>query len=191
GDPQQCGGATTLDVDAGTQINVCYNVTNNGDTALFYHWVRDGRAPRPFAKNQQLTPGQSLKFNRIITAAESQTVTAEAQSTDVIPWYYAVVNTFNFIDISSSGAALNLTDDGSANLVMPFRFNLFGVSADQVCINNNGCMLLDWSTPCGGFFEDASIPNETVPLRSAQIAPYWDDLFTGGNVYYQVIGQAP
>ena len=74
---------------------------------------------------------------------------------------------------------------------MPFRFNLFGVDADQLCINNNGFMLLDWSRPCDGFLQDASIPNENVPLGAAQIAPFWDDLFTGGNVYYDVIGQAP
>jgi hypothetical protein len=65
------------------------------------------------------------------------------------------------------------------------------VDSDQLCINNNGFMLLDWSKPCGGFYEDSSIPNESAPLGSAQIAPFWDDLFTGGNVYYDVIGQAP
>ena len=75
--------------------------------------------------------------------------------------------------------------------LLPFRFNLFGVSSDQLCINNNGFMLLDWSKPCDGFYEDASIPNESVPLRSNQIAPFWDDLFTSGNVYYAVVGQEP
>jgi hypothetical protein len=84
-----------------------------------------------------------------------------------------------------------LDDDGSANVMMPFRFNLYGVESDQLCINNNGFVLLDWSKPCNGFHEDASIPNENVPLGSAQIAPFWDDLFTGGNVYYAVVGQAP
>ena len=34
-------------------------------------------------------------------------------------------------------------------------------------------------------------PNESVPLRSNQIAPFWDDLFTSGNVYYAVVGQEP
>ena len=134
---------------------------------------------------------QSLHFNRLITAAESQTITAEAQSTDVLPWYFAVVNGFEFVDISGSGTPLDLEDDGSANVVLPFRFNVFGVSSDQLCINNNGFMLLDWSKPCDGFYEDASIPNESVPLRSNQIAPFWDDLFTSGNVYYAVVGQEP
>ena len=191
GDPGQCGNATTLEVDAGARVNICYTITNTGDTNLLYHWLRDGRPPRPFAKNQFLPPGESFHFNRVITAAESQIVTADAQSTDVIPWYFAVVNGFEFVDISGSGTALDLEDDGSANLTLPFRFNLFGVDSDQLCINNNGFMLLDWSKPCDGFYEDASIPNESVPLRSNQIAPFWDDLFTSGNVYYEVAGQEP
>ena len=191
GDPGQCGNATTLEVDAGERVNVCYTITNTGETRLRNHWLRDNRPPRPFARQLLLEPGESLHFNRLITAAESQTITAEAQSTDVLPWYFAVVNGFEFVDISGSGTPLDLEDDGSANVVLPFRFNVFGVSSDQLCINNNGFMLLDWSKPCDGFYEDASIPNESVPLRSNQIAPFWDDLFTSGNVYYAVVGQEP
>jgi hypothetical protein len=191
GDPEQCGNATTLDVDAGERVNVCYTITNTGETRLRNHWLRDNRPPRPFARQLLLEPGESLHFNRLITAAESQTITAEAQSTDVLPWYFAVVNGFEFVDVSGSGTPLDLEDDGSANVTMPFRFNLFGVESDQICINNNGFMLLDWSKPCDGFHEDASIPNENVPLRSNQIAPFWDDLFTSGNVYYDVLGQEP
>jgi hypothetical protein len=191
GDPEQCGNATTLEVDAGERVNVCYTITNTGETRLRNHWLRDNRPPRPFARQLLLEPGESLHFNRLITAAESQTITAEAQSTDALPWYFAVVNGFEFVDISGSGTPLDLEDDGSANVVLPFRFNVFGVSSDQLCINNNGFMLLDWSKPCDGFHEDASIPNESVPLRSNQIAPFWDDLFTSGNVYYAVVGQEP
>jgi hypothetical protein len=191
GDPEQCGNATTLEVNAGERVNVCYTITNTGETRLRNHWLRDNRPPRPFARQLLLEPGASLHFNRLITAAESQTITAEAQSTDVLPWYFAVVNGFEFVDISATGTPLDLEDDGSANVKIPFRFNLFGVESDQLCINNNGFMLLDWSKPCDGFYEDASIPNESVPLRSNQIAPFWDDLFTSGNVYYDVVGQEP
>jgi hypothetical protein len=191
GDPEQCGNATTLEVEAGERVNVCYTITNTGETRLRNHWLRDNRPPRPFARQLLLEPAASLHFNRVITAAESQMLTAEAQSTDVLPWYFAVVNGFAFIDISGSGTPLDLEDDGSANVTIPFRFNLFGVESDQVCINNNGFMLLDWSKPCDGFHEDSSIPNESVPLRSNQIAPFWDDLFTSGNVYYKVVGQEP
>lgn len=191
GDPEQCGNVTTLDVDAGERVNLCYTITNTGGTSLRNHWLRDNRPPRPFARQLSLEPGASLHFNRLITANESQTITAEAQSTDVLPWYFSAVNGFEFVDISGSGTPLNLEDDGSANVVMPFRFDLFGVESDQLCINNNGFMLLDWSTSCNGYYEDGSIPNEIVPLRSNQIAPFWDDLFTSGNVYYDVLGQEP
>jgi hypothetical protein len=191
GDPGQCGKATTLEVDAGQRVNVCYTITNTGGTTLRFHWLRDNRPPRPFARQLTIEPGQSFHFNRVITAIESEAITAEAQSTDVLPWYFSTVNGFDFVDISGTGTPLNLEDDGSANVTMPFRFNLFGVESNQLCINNNGFMLLDWSKPCSGFYEDASIPNESVPLRSSQIAPFWDDLFTSGNVYYGVAGQEP
>jgi hypothetical protein len=195
GDPNQCGTATTLDVDAGNRVNVCYTVTNTGNAALPIHWLRDNLNTRrlfhgqPFAP--ALLPGESFHFNRLITATRSQVVTAESQATDVLPWYFPQVQGFDFVDISGSGTALDLDDDGSANVTMPFRFNLFGVESDQLCINNNGFMLFDWSKSCDGFHEDKGIPNEIVPLGSAQIAPFWDDLFTGGNVYYGVVGEQP
>jgi hypothetical protein len=196
GNPDQCGKATTLDVNAGERVNVCYTITNTGDTTLRFNWLKDNLNTRRFYHgppdgSPPLPPGESFHFNRLITASRSQTINAESQATDVGPAYFARSENFNFIDISATGTPLNLEDDGSANVTMPFRFNLFGVDADELCINNNGFMLLDWSKPCDGYFEDASIPNETVPLGSAQIAPFWDDLFTGGNVYYEVIGQAP
>ena len=116
GDPGQCGNATTLEVDAGERVNICYTITNTGETSLRNHWLRDNRPPRPFARQLLLEPGESLHFNRLITAAESQTITAEAQSTDVLPWYFAVVNGFEFLDISGSGTPLDLEDDGSPRL---------------------------------------------------------------------------
>jgi hypothetical protein len=195
GDPNQCGKAKTLKVDAGTRVNVCYTVTNTGNTKLTEHWLRDNLNTRrlfhgqPF--NPRLLPGESFHFNRLITATRSQVVTAESQATDVQPWYFPAVQGFDFVDISGSGTALDLDDDGSANVTMPFRFNFFGVESDQVCINNNGFLLLDWSKPCDGFQQDSGIPNERVPLGSAEIAPFWDDLFTGGNVYYGVVGEQP
>lgn len=194
GDPNLCGTATTLDVDAGNLINVCHTITNTGNATLGFHWLRDNLNTRRLSRGQPfppLSPGESFRFNRLITATRSQMITAESQTTDVLPWYFAVVEDFEFVDISATGTPLGLDDDGSASVTMPFRFNLFGVEADQLCINNNGFMLLDWSEPCNGFYEDAAIPNENVPLGSAQIAPFWDDLFTGGNVYYEAIGQAP
>ena len=33
GDPGQCGNATTLEVDAGERVNICYTVTNTGETS--------------------------------------------------------------------------------------------------------------------------------------------------------------
>ena len=202
GDPDQCGTATKLDVDTGNRVNVCYKITNTGNATLNFHWLRDNL--RPIGCNETcvfttgagrlgfepLQPGGILQFNRVMTATSSRTITADWEATDVLPWYFPEVEGFEFIDISGSGTPLDLDDDGSANVTMPFRFNLFGTTSDQLCINNNGFMLFDWSKPCGGFHQDLGIPTDQI-RSTGMIAPFWDDLFTGGNVYYEVVGNSP
>lgn len=202
GDPDQCGTETTLDVDTGTRVNVCYKITNTGNATLDFHWLRDNL--RPLGCNEScvfttgagrlgfepLQPGGTLQFNRLMTATSSKTITADWEATDELPWYFTQVEGFEFVDISGSGTPLDLDDDGSANVTMPFRFNLFGTTSDQLCINNNGFMLFDWSKPCDGFHQDIGIPTDQV-RSTGVIAPFWDDLFTGGNVYYDVVGEAP
>ncbi len=202
GDPDQCGTATTLDVDTGTAVNVCYKITNVGNATLDFHWLRDNLSRLGCNEAcvyttglgrlnfEPLQPGGTLQFNRLLTATSSQTITADWEATDVLPWYFPGVEGFQFTDISGSGTPLDLDDDGSANVTMPFRFNLFGTSSDQLCINNNGFMLFDWSKPCGGFHQDLGIPTDQI-RSTGMIAPFWDDLFTGGNVYYQVVNNAP
>jgi hypothetical protein len=202
GDPTQCGAATTLDVDTGTRVNVCYKITNTGNATLDFHWLRDNLSRLGCNETcvfttglgrlnfQPLQPGGTLQFNRLMTAISSQTITADWEATDVLPWYFPEVEGFQFTDISGSGTPLDLDDDGSANVTMPFRFNLFGTSSDQLCINNNGFMLFDWSKPCGGFHQDLGIPTDQI-RSTGMIAPLWDDLFTGGNVYYEIVGDAP
>ena len=60
GDPNQCGTATTLDVNAGSRINVCYTVTNTGNTPLGFHWLRDNLNTRRFSRGitSVLYPGR-------------------------------------------------------------------------------------------------------------------------------------
>src|SRR6266540_4638945 len=200
GDPDQCGAATTLDVDTGTRVNVCYKITNTGNATLSYHWLRESLkicgGPCVFTTGpgrvgfEPLRPGETLQFNRLMTATGSQVIAGDWEATDVQPWYFPAVEGFDFVDISNSGTPLNLDDDGSANVTMPFRFDLFGASSDQLCINNNGFMLFDWSRPCDGFHQTLGIPTDQV-RSTGMIAPFWDDLFTGGNVYYDVVGEAP
>jgi hypothetical protein len=94
GDPEQCGKATTLDVDAGERVNVCYTITNSGDTALGFHWLRDNLNTRRLSRGRPfpaLQPGESFHFNRLMTATRSQMIAAESQVTDVLPWYFAVI----------------------------------------------------------------------------------------------------
>ena len=94
---------------------------------------------------------------------------------------------FNWIEISSTGTALNLEDDASAQILMPFTFDFYGTSYSQVYINSNGTINLS------DFFTDFS--NSCIPtaVTSDLIAVHWDDLDppSGGNVYFQTFGASP
>ena len=93
-----------------------------------------------------------------------------------------------FIDISTTGTPLNLTEDGSATVTIPFAPP--SLPSSSVRISNNGAM---------GFATEAGVTNPNEPLPSGAMfsfAPalvvYWDDLdSTTGNVYHQTIGVAP
>jgi hypothetical protein len=191
GDPARCGTSTTLTVQAGDRVNVCYTILNTGTATLDFHWLRDNLSFRPLTAERFVASGRTLQFNRLITAVRSRTISAVAQATDELPWYFTEVDDREFVDISGSGTPLNLDDDGSANVALPFGFDLFGTTSDEVCINNNGFLLVGWDRPCDGFHHDLSVPNESVPIETGQVAPFWDDLFTGGNVYHAVVGTAP
>ncbi len=94
---------------------------------------------------------------------------------------------FNWIDISSTGTSLGLSDDDSTNIDLPFTFNYFGMNYNQVFVNSNGNLTF------GGSFTDYS--NRCLPISETSdiIAGFWDDLnpSAGGNVYYEVRGTAP
>jgi len=191
GDPNQCGAATTLAVDQGDLVNLCYVATNTSTAALDYHWLRDSADGEIFAHlTQELAPGASYQFNRTVAANASRSYVATWTATDLLPNYFAFTraNAGSFVDISGSGTTLDLADDGSANVTMPFAFDFYGIPSDRLCINNNGFVLFQTDEPCVGYSQDASIP--TV-FRAPAIMPFWDDLYTGGNVYYATLGTAP
>jgi subtilisin family serine protease len=93
-----------------------------------------------------------------------------------------------FTDISGTGTPLNLTDDGSATVTIPFAPPSLPSSSAR--ISNNGAI---------GFGTTADVTNPNLPLPSDSLfslatafAVYWDDFdATTGNVYHQTLGVAP
>ena len=98
---------------------------------------------------------------------------------------------FNWNDISGSGTPLNLSDDSYFFPVnLPFSFNFYGQDHTQVAVASNGTL----------YFQNAylglnnrPIPSSTGYIPQVFIAVYWDDLnpSAGGQIYYQILGQAP
>ena len=88
-------------------------------------------------------------------------------------------------DISGTGTASTAggCDDAcSENVVLPFGFNFFGTTFNDVWINANG--FLSFGAASGDFSNDP-IPNALTPNNI--ICPLWDDFngLTQGDVYYQ------
>ena len=95
---------------------------------------------------------------------------------------------YDFVDISSTGTALGLGDDGEANVTMDFDLFLSNYSSKFMTIGNNGAIRfgqLNTQIFAGN--------NELInDMAGNIIAPFWDDLSAQtGDVYYQTIGTAP
>ena len=111
----------------------------------------------------------------------------------ISPWSIAQIYTIDdtdmtpFEDISATGTALGLSDDGEANVTLPFMFIVDGQSSSDVRIGNNGGIL--FATTTG----DLSFNNATLVAQDpALIAPFWDDIDDNmGDVFWEVLGTAP
>ena len=105
---------------------------------------------------------------------------------------------FSFEDISGTPANnLNLGDDTFVQVALPFPFEFYGTTYNDIFVSDNG-LLTFGSGVAGTTFKDnqdltAGGSNVTQPV----IAPFWDDLspVDGGNmdtdnVYAQELGTA-
>jgi hypothetical protein len=121
-----------------------------------------------------------------ITAPVVNTATWTAVTS--IGGYTVAPITFNFVDISGTGTALNLTDDSEANITIPFGFTFYGVTSSNLRVGNNGGILFNATTGDVGV-TNATLPNGTIGLA---MLPFWDDMDSDtGNVYWEVQGAAP
>ncbi|MBN2790755.1 MAG: DUF2817 domain-containing protein [Candidatus Delongbacteria bacterium] len=79
---------------------------------------------------------------------------------------------YNWVDISSLGTPLGLSDDGiSSSLALGFAFNFYGTDYSTVRIGANGAITF---TGTAISYTNPIIPSSSAP--NAVIAPFWDDL---------------
>ncbi|MCB9135042.1 MAG: hypothetical protein H6636_06425 [Anaerolineales bacterium] len=188
-DPLGCAVTDVITVSFGTDVTYCYTVTNTGDMTLHQHDLMDSELGALFTNlSYALTPGASAYYTTTenIIATTVNTATWEAYN----PGGYAYDDTvpFNWVEISGTGTALNLTDDSEANVTMPFPFTFYGVTSNLVRVGNNGGILFNATTG------DVAVTNATLPNSAHPLAmfPFWDDVDADtGNVYYETQGTAP
>ncbi len=90
--------------------------------------------------------------------------------------------TTGFIDISGTGNATALTDDGEFGLALPFPLLYQGSLVSDITIGNNGGVLLGTQTGNVGY----------DMTSGTGLYPYVQDLNTpNDDVYYETIGTAP
>lgn len=90
--------------------------------------------------------------------------------------------TSNFVDISSLGIPLNLTDDSEAGLTLPFPFLYQGQIINDITVGNNGGVILGTQSAQVGYTMVAG--NGLYPYVQDMNTPY-------DNVYHYTIGTAP
>ncbi len=93
-----------------------------------------------------------------------------------------------FEDISTTGTALGLSDDGEANITLPFSFTLGNTTSANLVVANNGGVLFGISSGDLGY-NNIDLSDTNVPPG---FYPFWDDIDDDtGNVYWEVKGTAP
>jgi hypothetical protein len=99
------------------------------------------------------------------------------------PYYTKLIDTYSWIDVSG-GTLLNLDDDGSTSVAIPFTFNFYGKDFTTVNVASNGFINFNKAV--------TSTSGSTFPSTNENshfvIAPMWDDLDPatgggGGNIY--------
>lgn len=94
---------------------------------------------------------------------------------------------YDWLD-ATGGMTLTLTDDGAANITLPFAFAFYTSASTSLRVSNNGAMLFNSPAATLGYTNE---PFASTPVRNL-IAPFWDDLYdNNGAVVWKVFGTAP
>jgi hypothetical protein len=94
----------------------------------------------------------------------------------------------DWVEISGTGTPLNLSNDGVAEVPLPFINALF--RNGPVMVGNDGA--LAFGGPPWLPYWNSPIPSGALFGGEPALAPFWDDLgATTGNVYWQTLGTPP
>ncbi|MBN1947134.1 MAG: hypothetical protein JW797_15770 [Bradymonadales bacterium] len=98
--------------------------------------------------------------------------------------YLGVGPDTTFIDIRRSGTlSTALDDDAYQSVALPFPFDYYGTTVNQVTISSNGHLSLNAVSP----WLNTTLPNTSAP--AGLVGPYWDDLDAiAAGIYYETRG---
>ena len=201
GDGSSCGTATSVEVNVGDIVDLCYTVTNHSATDLAYSSLDDSIDGNLFHYIAIPIPaGGSYVWHRRIRARTSETYSATWTAQDVAPGY-----TFDdtvpsaFVDIRTTGTRLDVLDSDTGNgdvtddtatvgIESPFDFAFYGIKTNQFCVTTLGTIFPGLSS-CDSYGNG----NQPIPITSRTIiAPFWAQLSVpAGGVYWEVQGAAP
>jgi len=113
---------------------------------------------------------------------------AQTGGPDAFGYNYAPTS-YDFVDLSSGGTNLLLSDDGEANVPLPWPFSFYGVSYSDIVVASNGGIRFV-AAPVPALPAQVSFVNGCLPgvgISDVDLAPFWDDLnpTNGGGVYWQ------
>jgi len=117
--------------------------------------------------------------------------TSEAHATTLAPppGYACSLATYGWIDATSGGTQLFLTDDSSVTVALPFAFPFYGDPYSAATVSSNGYVRF----PSGSATAYSNAPIPTVGDPDGFAAPFWDDLNpgAGGSIWTRTVGSAP
>ena len=98
---------------------------------------------------------------------------------------------YAWIDISATGQAMGLEDDGEVLLTLPFTFFYYGVGYNTATLGANGGLLFGPHSDL--YFSNYCLPANNPAGDNTLIAPLWDDLNPGfaGEIYVEEGGTFP
>ncbi|MEO0225426.1 MAG: T9SS type A sorting domain-containing protein, partial [candidate division WOR-3 bacterium] len=88
--------------------------------------------------------------------------------------------TYNWVEIRNLGTRLDLSDDQTVTIAMPFGFTYYGTRYTNLSICSNGWIAAGSTTD--NDYTNSRIPDPDGP--SAMIAINWDDLYPDTNIWY-------
>ena len=136
------------------------------------------------------TRGVTIQFTA--SAPGYSSISSSTSGTVVtIPTYAVQATTFSWMDITGTGIAFSMGDEGIVSATLPFPVSFYGGLYADITIGSNGYLnfegaYLDWN--------NRPIPSELNANKV--IATFWDDLIMkpyvgSGMVYIDILGAAP